>query len=272
MPDLTSTRSTLPTALRARARWVRLGPSNVPALIAHPSAAGESAPLTIWLHGRTATKELDAGRYLRWIRAGIAACAIDLPGHGERFDPALQSAEATLDVVAQMVDEIDGVVDALLNQPTELGRFDAERLAIGGMSAGGMVTLARLCRPHRFRCATVEATTGSWRWQSHRAMWKPELAAQLNPIDHVGTWRDIPLQAIHARHDEWVALAGQEEFLDAVRHSSSHPDQIELVVYDHTGAPNEHIGFGRRASEAKDAQLAFLKRWLGDNPRPSAER
>jgi len=34
------------------------------------------------MHGRTANKELDPGRYLRLIRAGIAVCAIDLPGHG----------------------------------------------------------------------------------------------------------------------------------------------------------------------------------------------
>lgn len=216
----------------------------------------------IWLHGRTANKELDPGRYLRWTRAGIAACALDLPGHGERFDAALQAPEATLDVVAQMVEELDGVIGGLLNQPAEFGRFDADRIAIGGMSAGGMVTLARLCRPHTFRCASVEATTGSWRWQSHRAMWHPEISARFNPIDHLDGWRDIPLQAIHARHDAWVALAGQEEFVDALRERSSDPACIDLVVYDHTGAPSEHIGFGRHASAAKDAQVAFLRRWL----------
>ncbi len=298
---------------------MRLGPTEVPSLVVHPEwegdgATGEAArprhapsrvPLVLWMHGRTAFKELDPGRYLRWVRAGIGGCAVDLPGHGERFEDSLQSPEATLRVVSQMVGEIDGIVAAL----EALDVFDSTRLVIGGMSAGGMVTLARLCRPHPFRCATVEATTGSWRFQSHRAMWDPVLSAELNPIAHLdgdvaltanwedgstptptptptqtsgssnpssgtppvgqadvgatGTgWRDIPLQAIHARHDEWVALAGQVEFIEALRARSSDPSRIELVVFERTGAPSEHVGFGRHASEAKDQQLAFLHRWL----------
>lgn len=234
----------------------------MPALLAHPGPIDSPVPVVLWIHGRTANKELDPGRYTRWIRAGIAACAVDLPGHGERFDAARQSPEATLDVVEEMIGEIDGVIAALADAPAEIGRFDLDRVAIGGMSAGGMATLARLCRPHRFRAASVEATTGSWRWQAHRAMWKPDIVARLNPFDHLDGWRDIPLQAIHARNDEWVALAGQREFIDAVRARSSHPDRIELVVYEQTGAPAEHVGFGRHASHAKDAQLAFFVREL----------
>src|SRR4029450_3068251 len=69
----------LPSALRANARWLRLGPTpgNIPALITHPDwAPGHLAPVVIWMHGRTVNKELDPGRYLRWMRAtggGIGA-------------------------------------------------------------------------------------------------------------------------------------------------------------------------------------------------------
>lgn len=289
MPHLRPDRENLPTALRARSRWLRLGADGVPALVVHPDVTvdtsegrgsgdkplggrpGESdwpapaggagirrVPVVLWMHGRTVNKELDPGRYLRWMRAGIAACAVDLPGHGERFDERMQQADATLAVVEQMVSEIDGVLEAL----GALDIFDMERVAIGGMSAGGMATLARLCRPHPFRVATIEATTGSWRWQRERAMFQPEIVERLNPIDHLDRWRELPILALHARHDEWVALAGQEEFLEALRARYERPDLVELVVFDRTGAPAEHAGFGRHAATAKDTQLQFLSRWL----------
>src|SRR5690554_3251478 len=102
----------MPSSLRVNARWQRLGASAVPALLVHPNWDNpEPAPVVIWMHGRTVNKELDPGRYLRWMRAGIGACAVDLPGHGERFDPELQQASRALDVVKQMVSEIDQIVE-----------------------------------------------------------------------------------------------------------------------------------------------------------------
>ncbi len=218
------------------------------------------------MHGRTVHKELDPGRYLRWLRAGIATCAVDLPGHGERFDSELQPADRAFDVVKLMIDEIDDVVDSL----ARMGVFDMQRVAIGGMSAGGMATLARLCRPHAFRCACVEATTGSWGHQAaphaDREMFRNvpgDAIAALNPIAHLDGWKEIPLQAIHARHDEWVPLAGQQAFIQALRAKYRDPSLIDVIIYDRTGAPNEHQGFGKLASVAKDAQRDFLERWLG---------
>lgn len=283
MPNLVPSAETLPQSLRERTRWTRLGPTGVPALVAVPerieSAVLEGAPtpVVIWLHGRTVSKELDPGRYLRWIRSGIAACALDLPGHGERFDERLQSPQATLEVVEAMLAELDGVVAAIHERADELGLGPdpgldgassgaeprSRRIALGGMSAGGMVTLARLCRPHEFTCASVEATTGSWRWQMHRAMWDEARAHSLNPIEHLESWREIPFQAIHAAHDEWVNVEGQREFIDALRARSANPAAIDFMVFpERTGAPYEHAGFGRVASQAKDRQVDFWRRNL----------
>jgi fermentation-respiration switch protein FrsA (DUF1100 family) len=86
--------------------------------------------------------------------------------------------------------------------------------------------------------------------------------AALNPIEHLDHWREIPLQAIHARHDEWVPLAGQLDFLEALKARYADPSLIEPIIYEHTGAPNEHQGFGRMASNAKDRQREFLRRHL----------
>ncbi|MEE9130942.1 MAG: prolyl oligopeptidase family serine peptidase [Phycisphaerales bacterium] len=252
----------MPSALRDRARWQRLGSHGVPTLLAHPDwDAGEQAPVVIWMHGRTVHKELDPGRYLRWIRAGIGVCAVDLPGHGKRFEAALQQPQATLEVVKQMADEIDSLIEALV----ELGVFDVGHLGIGGMSAGAMAVLVRLCSPHPFACASVEATTGSWSHQRHRAMFNDHNwieASALDPIDHLDQWREIPFQAIHARFDEYVASQGQAEFVNALRERYADPGLIEFIQYDRTGAPYEHAGFGNMAADAKNRQAAFFARQL----------
>ncbi len=269
-----------PAHLAERTRIVRLGPDDsIPALLAHPDWRTPS-PTVIWLHGRTVNKELDPGRYLRWIRAGIAACAIDLPGHGERADAAMQEPGRTLDVLEQAQGEIDQVIESLADPEYGAaggGLFDLDRLAIGGMSAGGMATLGRLCDPHPFLCATVEATTGNLAglyagtadrpWPvSH----PPERVAALDPMQHLASFRPIPLQALHTEADAVVPIAVQRTFLDHLRaHYAARgadPDLIELVTWPETGAPMEHNGFGRHANDAKNAQLEFLRRHL----RPSA--
>lgn len=233
-------------------------------MLAHPDwDSGQNVPAVIWMHGRTVNKEIDPGRYLRLIRSGIAACAVDLPGHGERFDRGLQDPERTLDVVLQMADEIDSIIDSLRDYPG--GVFDMNRLAIGGMSAGGMATLVRLTRAHPFVCTSVEATTGSWMHQRKRMMLKnksEQEIAQYDPIQHLDVWREIPIQAIHAEGDEWVSIEGQREFLDALRDRYDDPSTIELVTYEDTGAPHEHAGFGKFAADAKNVQRDFLMKWL----------
>jgi predicted peptidase len=258
--------SQMPSALKAQARWQRLGSSSIPCMLVHPDWNSQRpAPIVLWMHGRTAHKELDPGRYLRWLRAGIGVCAIDLPGHGERHDPELQNPEFSFNVVRQMIQEIDPLTQALL----ELNVFDPQRMAIGGISAGGMATLARLCSPHPFRCAAVEATTGSWIHQRGRQMFHAVGSDEIdrfNPLAHLNAWREIPLQAIHARFDQWVPIEGQIQFIQALQKQYRDPSLIEFIQYDHTGAPYEHIGFGTRAADAKNAQRDFLQRWLIDRP------
>lgn len=271
----------LPSALKANARWARLGGAleGVPAMLVHPRAAAvengvrdDNVPVVLWMHGRTVEKETDPGRYLRWMRAGLGVCAVDLPGHGERFDETLQQPERTLDVVRQMVEEIDGLIAVLKRTPG----FDGERVAIGGMSAGGMATLAWLARAQsaereRVLCAAVEATTGSWKHQAQRDMFRGKSEAEmseLNPAAHLDAWRELPLQAIHSEADEWVAWEGQRTFLETLRERYRDPSLIEVVTYERTGAPAEHIGFGKVAADAKDRQRDFLVKHLLQSGRP----
>lgn len=272
----------LPRSLAERARTVRLSPDRVrgavggvepgiPALMAHPDWI-TPVPTVIWLHGRTAYKEMDSGRYLRWIKAGMAGVAIDLPGHGERKDKRAESAAHSLDVLAELVAEIDLVVEALAD-PIWQGVFDLDRLAIGGMSMGGMATLRRLCDAHEFRCAAVEATTGDlgrlyaedgprpWgTWYS------PEKIAPLDPAQHLGGFRPIPLLSLHSEADRIVPATIQRGFIGRLRahyvERGADSAAVEYVTWPETGAPEEHIGFGRFSSDAKNAQTEFLRRVL----------
>jgi alpha-beta hydrolase superfamily lysophospholipase len=265
--------SKFPQYLAERSRWVRL--AGVPAVLAHPDWE-RPAPTVLWLHGRTVNKELDPGRYLRWVRAGIAACAIDLPGHGERADPAMDSPARTLDVLAKAVGEIDGVVEALADPGVAGGRgvFDLERLGIGGMSAGGMAVLRRLCDPHPFKAATVEATTGDLAALYHPDAGRPwvvnhpaEKIEPLDPMRHLSTWPPIPLLALHSEADAVVPFAGQRAFIEALRRHheqrGADPGLVQLVTWPQTGAAQEHMGFGRYSNDAKNLQTAFLSGALG---------
>lgn len=254
-----------------------LGPARIPAMLAHPDWK-TPAPIVIWLHGRTVRKEIDPGRYLRWIRAGIAACAVDLPGHGERFEPDMHTPARTLDLVAGAVAEVDHIVEALSAREYE-GVFDLDRMALGGMSAGGMATLRRLCDAHAFVCAAVEATSGNL-VDMYRARGGDdpgplprhslEKIAPLDPMQHMAGWRPIPLLALHTRADRLVPVSAQEMFIAALRgHYAARgadPSIIELVTWDETGAPDEHAGFGRFANDAKNVQVEFLAKHLRAKP------
>ncbi len=87
-------------------------------------------------------------------------------------------------------------------------------------------------------------------------------ARALDPIEHLDGWREIPLQAFHARFDEWVPVEGQTVFIDELRRRYRDHELVEFVEYDKTGAPYEHAGFGRMAADAKNRQAAFLRKWL----------
>jgi poly(3-hydroxybutyrate) depolymerase len=270
----TSRFTQLPQALRERAVIARLGDrATIPALIAHPDEGWQTGkvtprPIMLWFHGRTVNKELDPGRYLRWLRApfpsgdtGFACCAVDLPGHGERLDPALQEPSRTLEVVAAAVEEIDTIVADLASTRWN-GAFDTTRIGIGGMSAGGMVTLTRLCTPHPFRCAAVEATSGAFGFMVERGLYDASAAARLEPLRRTASWRPIPLLALHSEADAWVPISSMRSFLGTLaqryQQAGASTDLIRLQTWPTTGAPNEHYGFGKVSNEAKNIQTDFL--------------
>lgn len=262
----------LPSSLDGKARTVRLGAAGqIPALLVHPDWIS-CVPTVIWMHGRTASKELDAGRYVRWMKAGFAACAIDVPGHGERLDSRAEFSARTLDALAELIPEIDQVVESLAD-PIWQNAFDLDRLGLGGMSLGGMATLRRLCDPHPFICAAVESTTGdlgALYAESGPRPWgnffPPEVTDPLDPARHIAGFRPIPLLALHSESDRIIPAAQQRAFLDRLRllyqQRGAATDLIEFHTWPETGAPEEHSGFGRVGNQAKNLQTDFLARNL----------
>ncbi|MBC7771157.1 MAG: alpha/beta fold hydrolase [Pyrinomonadaceae bacterium] len=261
--------SKLPGSLAQHARILRLDNGNIPALLIHPDWS-TPAPCVLWFHGRTAHKELDPGRYQRWLRAGIATCAIDLPGHGERASQELQVAGRSLEVIEQAVQEVDRIL-AALGDPAFANAFDRRRLGIGGMSAGGMVVLRRLCDPHPFVAAAVEGTSGSLTTlPSYKDRLESPALQRLNPILHIEGWRPIRLLALHSELDAIVPVSGMREFIDRLitqyRLHGADPALVQLTTWPETGAPQEHLGFGRVAGDAKNVQTAFFQEHLLSPP------
>ncbi len=261
----------LPASLAAKTRHATL--AGVPAMIVHPDWTSP-APVLVWMHGRTAFKELDNGRYLRLLRKGIASIALDLPGHGERAEPGADSASESVRVVTQMVNEIDPALAEAQKQYD--GLFDASRMAIGGMSAGGMATLRRLCDDHPFCCAHVEGTTGLLNElynptdglrRASVARHDPGAVSKIDASAHLAGFRAIPLQVLHTIGDKVVPFELQERFVgllgDHYEQQAVSRSIIELVTYENTGAPEEHGGFGKFGNDAKNTMTDFLVRQFG---------
>ena len=254
-------------SLRARVRLGRLGPA--PALLTHPDPFAEPAtpprpaPLLLWLHGRTVHKEIDSARFLRLSRAGIATLALDLPGHGERLDPALQASDALPELLRAGVSELDEVLAALWDSDWAPW-IERDRLAIGGMSAGGMIALRRLGDPHPFRCAAVESSAGDFQAAGAEERFTRARTAGLDPSQRLEGWAPgFPLLALHSELDQVCALAGIQAFTEALQAryaaAGADPERVSLVTWPETGAPQEHAGFGRKAHEARLELIEFLQ-------------
>jgi len=268
----------LPRSVRDHARYARLGPTGVPALLAHPGDWSTPAPLCLWMHGRSVNKELDPGRFSRWLRAGIAVCAVDLPGHGERADPPRLGPETSIEVIGEALPEVDLILEALA-EPGYASAFDLDRASIGGMSMGGMITLRRLCEPHPFKCAAVEATmgdlfglyfpTGKDGEFPVPAQHSEDSVAAVDPLHHLDGFEPLPLLVIHSEADEIAPWRVQSRFIERLREHyvarGVSPDEIRVQTWPETGAPSEHAGFGRFSNDAKNLQTAFFVEHLMGN-------
>ena len=161
--------------------------------------------------------------------------------------------------------QMSSEIPLVLAELDAIGGFSMEHAAIGGMSAGGLTAVYHLLNPHNFKTVVLEASGGAWRHLRNSGMLlhvtEQELE-QVNPMNHLDSWKDIPLLAFHNKHDARIPFATEADFIDAIKLQSSNPEDIELVAFEASGAPDEHMGFGRESAFVKEVQVEFLVKHL----------
>ena len=93
-----------------------------------------------------------------------------------------------------------------------------------------------------------------------------EKVRAVDPMEHLKGWRPIPLLALHSEADRLIPVSTMRAFVERLRGryaaAGADPGMVEMKTWPSTGAPDEHIGFGRVSNDAKNLQTEFLKRAL----------
>ncbi|MGI9602638.1 MAG: alpha/beta hydrolase family protein [Acidimicrobiales bacterium] len=160
----------------------------------------EPAPLVIFSHGMAGHPNKFEDLHTAWAEAGYAVAAPAFPLSND----TAQGSFGNVHDVPNQDDDVSFLLDQLLAQnddaSSELaGRFDADRVATGGLSAGGATTYEAavndLDRDPRFRAAIVMA------------------GARFTSPDN-GTFEaptDQPVYLLHGDADPLVPYAGAQE-------------------------------------------------------------
>lgn len=239
---------------------------SVPMWLTRPSGA-ERPPVVVWLHGgpeSQARPEFDPRRALL-VAAGYAVAQPNVrgsTGYGRAY-AALDDRERRGDAIADVVAVGDWLADR--------ADLDGQRLAVGGGSYGGYLTLCALvAAPHRWAAGidvvgianlvTFLERTSDYR----RALREAEygsldhdraLLADLSPLHRVEQIA-APLLVVHGRNDPRVPLGEAEQIVAALRERDR---PVELVVFDDEG---HGVNRDHNRRELLRRMLAFLDQHL----------
>lgn len=211
-------------------------------LMRPPDADGQG-PVLVWLHGGPESEERPGfAPLLQWVAAsGIIVFAPNVRGSSGRGRTFTQADDG--DRRAQSITDVRAAVTHLVRA----GIADPGRVAVGGRSYGGYLTLAALTRfPELFRagidiCGMADLETfyaGTEPWVAAAAT--PEygdpatdagLLRSLSPI-HRAERITAPLLVVHGAHDTNVPLAEAHRIV-AARDGTDVP--AVLVVFDDEG-------------------------------------
>jgi dipeptidyl aminopeptidase/acylaminoacyl peptidase len=208
-----------------------------------PPGADGPGPALVWLHGGPESEERPGfAPLLQWVAAsGITVFTPNVRGSSGRGRTFTQADDG--DRRAHSITDVRAAVTHLVRA----GIADPDRVAVGGRSYGGYLTLAALTRfPGLFRAGvdvcgmadleTFYAATEPW----VAAAATPEyghpatdaaLLRALSPI-HRADRITVPLLVVHGAHDTNVPL-GEAHRIVAARDGTDVP--AELVVFDDEG-------------------------------------
>ena len=214
----------------------RLGAA--PALIARPSAARLPLPTVLWFHGFTAGKATHRPELTMLAEAGFLAVGLDAAGHGERrpadFDALFggtddENEQTFYSLVAETVVEVPGIFDLLCAE----GVADEARLAVAGVSMGGMITYGATAADPRIRAAVALLASPEW---PHPA----------SPHQEIDRFFPTALLSITAGRDETVPAAAARAFhTDLEARYREHPERlryVELADSLHMMTPLDWVG------------------------------
>lgn len=126
----------------------------VPGLLWTPSSATAPLPAVLLGHGRTADKRVFDTLAHAFVRRGLAAVAIDAPGHGDRRT----DADWPRPDAGQAAREWRACVDMLVDE----GRVDGAALGYWGVSMGASLGISFLARNPGIRAAVLGLMHPNW--------------------------------------------------------------------------------------------------------------
>ncbi|MEM7365134.1 MAG: prolyl oligopeptidase family serine peptidase [Pseudomonadota bacterium] len=208
--------------------------------------------LVIWLPGFSGDKEACLPQLQALARIGYTALSFDPYQHGERM---VESREALAKrvtgnirryfwpILAKSAREVTPIIDWA---SAELG---INKVAMGGVSMGGDITVAACGIDQRIDVATPCIATPDWlRPGSFEPPGKPDEQSQsdfddANPMTHLARYEHCP--TIHFQNgveDRQVPAEASIRFRDALRNTSyaNHPDRIEATLHEDTGHQFTH--------------------------------
>jgi dienelactone hydrolase len=160
----------------------------VPILIVRPKDVSQPRPLVIFLHGTGGSKEGMRDWLVRVARRGMIGLAIDARYHGERADGAQGAAAYVAAITAawkckpgepqehpfyfDTVWDLWRVLDYVGQRPD----VDPARVAMVGISMGGIQTWLAAAVDERVRVAVPAISVQSFRWSLEHDRWQGRAA------------------------------------------------------------------------------------------------
>jgi uncharacterized protein len=222
---------------------VSFGSHNVPALLVRPDAPGPH-PAAVIQHGYGASKEDLVPLAVYLAAYGFVSL---LPGaweHGERLPSSgrswmtERSSDYFFEVTRHTIAEMKDALSELARRP----EVRADALLVGGFSMGAMAAL--VVGTEDTRVAGVVSIAGaplpdlvavslfdSRPLSESTSAW----AREHDVTQHIGQLAPKPLLISHGRADDMVPVGGALRLYETARpHYASHPERLELMLYDHT--------------------------------------
>ena len=250
---------------------------HIPVVWVEPSPGQTSAPLALWLHPLSTTKEISIPFLRELAGAGFLAVGFDAWQHGERStEPGGRILERVFGGFRQHMWPILGqtTLDSLrvIDWATaELGA--GPEVVAGGVSMGGDVAVALAGVDERVGRVSTIVSTPDWTRPGMHDLWVPSRALpqgeadtyarwfydHLDPFTHLDAYARGPAIAFECgAADAHVPPDGAQRFRAAL--CEAHPHAAERVRV------SVHPGFGHMDGGRSEALLGRCLAWFLEQP------